>query len=476
MNEALTPDVIRLEQEEWQLGDRIGSGGFAHVYLAISESEGSAVVKLIPKDPGAQRELLFEELKDVPNVVPVIDSGEWGDFWVLAMRRAEKSLRDWLGEMGGQLTVADAVSVLVDMAEALVAIENHVVHRDIKPENVLFLNGHWCLADFGIARYAEATTALDTMKGSVTPPYAAPEQWRYETASSATDVYALGVVAYELLTGERPFPGPEVPDYRRQHLEDSVEPMPGIPLRLNSLVEECLYKSGQARPTPQNLLARLRANMKEASPAASRLQEADALVVRRKAEAERQRSIEQVESERRLDLRKAADHALERITGLLHRQIVDNASSVQKSHLPTGREWRLNAGTLRMNFVQTAKYSGFGLPFEVIAYTDISVDMPKVRELLGRYAGRSHSLWYCDAQKAGAFRWYETAFKFWGGSSERLEPFALTPDDRNAQLALSNVLHTHQVAWPLTPIDQGEEENFTERWIGWFAEAARGQL
>ena len=107
-------------------------------------------------------------------MVPVIDRGEWGGYWALAMPRAEKSLRDYLNAMGGQLVVADTVSVLADMAEALMAIENQVVHRDIKPENVLLLNRRWHLADFGIARYAEATTALDTRKYAKTREYAGP--------------------------------------------------------------------------------------------------------------------------------------------------------------------------------------------------------------------------------------------------------------------------------------------------------------
>ena len=216
--------------------------------------------------------------------------------------------------------------------------------------------------------------------------------------------------------------------------------------------------------------------MQAGSPAAQRLREVNALVVRQKAEAERQRLVDQEAAERQLELRNVADQSLERILDLLHRQIVDNAPSVQASYLPIGREWELHAGKLRMNIVQTAEYSDFSLPFEVVAYTDISVDMPKVRELFERYSGRSHSLWYCDAQKEGVFRWYETAFMTIADNSEVKQPFALSPNDRHARLALLQAMHTHQVAWPFTPIDQGNEENFIERWIGWFAEAARARL
>ena len=468
------PDVIKLERK-WRLGELMREGGFAKVHLAWSETDALAVAKLIPKDPGAERELLLENLDGVPYVVPVLDRGEWDDYLVLVMPRAEKSLRDYLVEMGGRLSVNDAIKVLIDIDEALVAIEGRmIVHRDIKPENVLLLDGHWCLADFGIARYAEATTSPDTHKYSMTLPYAAPEQWRGERATSATDVYALGVVAYELLAGRRPFAGP---DYRRQHLEGSLEPLSGIPSRLQSLVEECLYKSPQARPVPQNLLVRLKASVQAVSPAASRLQEANALAVERQAEEARQQSVAQSEAERRLDLRKAADQSLEHLYGLLNEQVSSNASLVQSSTNPIGEEYRLNGAALTLGLSKTAtprsNEDGY---FEVITYTHITVAIPPSG--LG-WAGRSHSLWFCDAQQPGVFRWYETAFMIipFGRTNRRgLVPFDMVPGDPNAIQALAPVTHTHQVAWPFTPIDQGDEESFIERWIGWFAEAANGQL
>ena len=127
---------------------------------------GDAVAKFVPKVPEAQRELLFVDLGEARNVVPIVDSGEHGDEYVLVMPRAEKALRDHIE--GGGLTEAEAVAALSDIAGALDDLDGRVVHRDLKPENVLLLNGRWCLADFGISRYAEATTAPDTRKYAMT--------------------------------------------------------------------------------------------------------------------------------------------------------------------------------------------------------------------------------------------------------------------------------------------------------------------
>ena len=157
------PSILKLSSE-WRVTEEINLGGFGKIYGAVGVEGNRAVVKIVPKDPGAHRELLFEELDGVPNIVPILDCGEWGDCWVLVMPRADRSLRDYLDEMGGRLPVAETISILADVATALTGIEDRVVHRDIKPENILQLEGKWCLADFGIARYVEATTAADTRK------------------------------------------------------------------------------------------------------------------------------------------------------------------------------------------------------------------------------------------------------------------------------------------------------------------------
>ena len=469
-------EVISLGQE-WYIGTQLGEGGFERVFSAQSSSGEAAVVKLVPKAPGADRELLFEELGGVTHVVPIIDQGEWENFWVLVMPKADKSLRQHLSENTGQLPLDDAIRVLADVAKALAEIDGRVVHRDIKPDNILLLDGNWCLADFGIARYIEATTEPDTRKFSMTPPYAAPEQWREERATSATDIYSLGVVAYELLAGQLPFVGPEVHDYRQQHLEDSPLGIAGVPLRLQSLIDECLYKSPGARPTPQNLLVRLKQSSGATSEAASSLQEANAIAVQHRAEVARQESIAKSEAEHLLSLSADAERSFARVVNQLNDQIFSNAPSSRRMGPISQCSWILNEATLSVapsRMAEKRLETDFNrLPFEVVVHSVITIQTKPDQH---GFQGRSHSLWYCDAQEAGVFRWFETAFMLISGMHEvGMRPFSMPPTGRDVALALS-ILHTYQVAWPFTPIDQGNESEFIERWLGWFATAAKGLL
>ena len=472
------PQYVELNRK-WQIGNQIGKGGFGIVYLAKSEDGERAVAKLIPKDPGAERELLLVNLYGVPNVIPVIDFGEWNSHLVLVMPKAEKSLRDFLNENIEQLALDDSIRILLDVSDALVAMEGEIVHRDIKPENILLLSDRWHLTDFGISRYAEATTAPDTRKHAMSAPYAAPEQWRNEKATSATDVYALGVVAYEILAGFRPFGGPALHDYRRQHLETIPTPIEGVPVGLQSLIDECLFKNPGSRPLPQILTRRLRAIASPTTGAAQKLQEANAMLVRQQAETARLQSIARSQAEQQLELSVAASQSLLRMIEQLDAKIMANAPACKSSKGRTSWSWSLNEAELRVEFSKRACESKRGGPYtspiNVVAISRISLHIPANQY---GYEGRAHSLWYCDAKDKGVFRWYETAFMgtFGAYDGDRICPFALDPGSQDAFYATSQITHTVQVAWPFTSIDQGDEGEFIERWIGWLADAAQGNL
>lgn len=471
--------TIKLNRE-WYLGPELAVGGFAQIHAAKSGAGDDVVVKLIPKVPGANRELLFEEITGMPNVLPILDTGEWGDFWALVMPRADKSLREHLTQSSERLAVDDAMKVLVDITTALAALQGKVVHRDLKPENVLLWQGSWCLADFGIARYAEATTATETWKHAKTWPYAAPEQWRGERATSATDVYATGVIAYELLSGERPFKGPEEHDFREQHLHVQPLPLKGFGAPLVTLVTECLFKAPGARPAPQNILARLQQLRPPSSTAVQRLQQVNQAAAERQSLENALASAAKSVTERRDSLAVTAEQSLNQIMGILRDRFRDVSQATYVVRNTNSWTFGLNEAEIGKLGFQRVAYSaldspGYLAPFDVIAFSGIYIGIPA--DTYG-YEGRSHSLWFCDAKDEGIFRWYETAFMcgVFSGRRGKKDPFSLDPG-ASAGRALTPVMGTEfQIAWPFTPIDQGCEEEFFERWMSWFADAAERKL
>jgi eukaryotic-like serine/threonine-protein kinase len=467
----------------WKIGEQIGRGGFGQVYVATADGE-EAVVKLVPKDPGAQREMLFEDLADARNIVPIIDRGETEDYWVIVMPRAARSLRQHLDEATGPLDIPEAITILSDIATALVDLEGRVVHRDLKPENVLLLNGHWCLADFGIARYAEATTAPDTRKFAMSVAYAAPERWRTEPATIATDVYAVGIIAFELLAGHKPFPGPRPEDYREQHLHATPPNLDQAPPLLASLIQECLYKPPGARPNPRNLLARLNRLAKSAAPSSglARLQEANRAEVSRLGEAARRDLEARSDSESRAALVDAALTSFQTISAMLKEAIRDAAPAVRQTDGPYGM-WRLRLNDAELNLeplvaTQPSPWGSSDAPaFNVIAHSSLSLRIPPDRF---EYEGRSHSLWYCDAQEQDQYQWYETAFMgtaFYklAGKRSRQDPFALNPGEEAAKAVWTGIAE-YQVAWPFSVVSPGDLDDFIDRWASWFADASQGRL
>jgi hypothetical protein len=463
----------------WLVGDRIGAGGFGQVFVVTSGGD-EAVAKFVPKTAGTDRELLFVSLTDVRNVVPILDSGEHGDNWVLVMPRADESLRDHLDAADGALSIDDATMVLGDVTDALIDLDGKVVHRDLKPENVLRLNGKWCLADFGISRYAEASTAADTRKFALSPHYAAPERWRNEHATIAADMYALGIMTFEMITGQRPFVGDSIEDLRELHLHADPPTLQGVPAALATLVDECLYKAPETRPSPTNLRARLdrHRTRARATRGLAQLQAADHAEVQRRATAARQESEAETASQRRVALLSDGQRGLARIATKLSDEITESAPSARLT-ASRGGGWTLQLGQAAMTFSGVSdhpvSWGGWQPPaFDLVAVASVNLLIPADRS---GYEGRSHSLWFGDIQQAGQYGWYETAFMFspFIAKQGRQDPFALDPGEAAAK-AVWNGMAEYQVAWPFTPLEPDDLEDFIDRWANWLADAASGGL
>ncbi|MEU0885858.1 serine/threonine-protein kinase [Lentzea sp. NPDC005914] len=448
---------VQLDQSGvWELGEVIGRGGAGVVYVATSAIHpGEYVIKLVPKGRGAFRELYYAaSLANRPNIVPVLDKGENVERTHLAllMPRAEGSLREFMDKVGGPTPEERALPILIDVARGLGSLSGirlakqaviGVVHRDLKPENILYLDGSWCISDLGIARFLDENTGPDTRRYFMSHDYAAPEQWRGETATPQTDVYAFGVIAFELLVGSRPFVGA---DLRQQHLHENVPSIRGASHSLATIIAECLYKPSGVRPSPDRLLTRLENQAGETVSAGvpimsgvSALQAADlAETARQGRNAWEAQEAENDARQREMLFRIAAEQ-WKRIKDLLNRTIVENA--------PTSRSGGLDDGALRLGDATivmsppvkpgpwddlsplvTEPPDQHRLPFDVIAYCYIAVgkSVSEFASLLSSgYAGRAHSLWFCDAEKRGQYAWYEVAFSLDRPIDSMADPLSL---------------------------------------------------
>ena len=208
------------------------------------------------------------------------------------MPRADRNLQDEI-DQGRTFDSIKAAQVMFQIATGLAQVPS-IVHRDLKPANVLLHEGKWKVADFGIARFVEESTSLATLKGCLSPPYAAPEQWREERASRSTDIYALGCIAYSLLTGQPPFPGQNSEDLREQHLSTSPPALTSpVDPRLRTLTSSMLRKVAEARPSldrVRRVLQLVSSRSGEEHPGAGfqALAEAGADVAHREAAEERE--------------------------------------------------------------------------------------------------------------------------------------------------------------------------------------------
>jgi serine/threonine-protein kinase len=221
LDNGLLRDLQDLIGDAYEIERELGGGGMSHVFLATERSLGrKVVIKVLPPEMVSgvsearfQREILVTANLQHPNILPVLAAGAKGDIHFFVTPFVEgQSLRERLS-LDGPLPVADGMQILSELASALgYAHSRGIIHRDIKPENILLSEGHAVLADFGIAAACQRATRSEalTLPGQSpgTPGYMAPEQFVDPRAADArVDVYALGVVAYEMFAGKKPFSG-----------------------------------------------------------------------------------------------------------------------------------------------------------------------------------------------------------------------------------------------------------------------------
>jgi CheY-like chemotaxis protein len=266
------PGQEPLRLRGYRLTRKIGAGGMTEVYLAERERDGLAVVlKVLDASGKAASQHLSRFIQEYtllsriehPHVVRIYDQGFTDDHAYIAMEYFPQG--DLRSELSAGMTQQRVLAVVEQLAQALAAIHAlGVIHRDLKPENIMRrADGTVALADFGIAKSMLATENMaltQTRHGDVvgTPYYLSPEQAGGHPISPLSDLYSLGVLVYEMLTGQRPFRGETLDQLLARHLSAPTPALPAAHAALQPILDRLMAKSPADRfPGADALLAEL---------------------------------------------------------------------------------------------------------------------------------------------------------------------------------------------------------------------------
>lgn len=248
--------------DRYQIIKSIGEGGMANVYLAYDTIlDRNVAVKVLRGDLSNdekfvrrfQREALAASSLSHPNIVEVYDVGEDNGEYYIVMEYIEgKHLKNLLKKRG-KLTLSEAVDIMLQITDGLSAAhDSYIIHRDIKPQNIMILeNGLVKITDFGIAMAMNATqlTQTNSVMGSV--HYLPPEQASGQGSTLQSDIYSMGIVMYELITGELPFKGDNAVEIALKHLKEPIpdirEKVPNVPNSIYNIIKRATAKNPKNR-------------------------------------------------------------------------------------------------------------------------------------------------------------------------------------------------------------------------------------
>ena len=248
--------------DRYQIIKSIGEGGMANVYLAYDTIlDRNVAVKVLRGDLANdekfvrrfQREALSASSLSNPNIVEVYDVGEDNGEYYIVMEYVEGKHLKALLKKRGKLTVPEVIDIALQITNGLsVAHDSYIIHRDIKPQNILILeNGLIKITDFGIAVAMNATqlTQTNSVMGSV--HYLPPEQASGKGATLQSDIYSIGILMYELLTGKLPFRGDNAVEIALKHLKEPMpsirDELPNIPQSVENIILRATAKNPKNR-------------------------------------------------------------------------------------------------------------------------------------------------------------------------------------------------------------------------------------
>ncbi|MCC2124576.1 Stk1 family PASTA domain-containing Ser/Thr kinase [Hominiventricola filiformis] len=246
--------------DRYEILEKIGVGGMAEVFKGKDHKLNRYVAVKVLKEEFRENDAFVKKFKEEaqaaarlahPNIVNVYDVGDENGIYYIVMELVEGiTLKNYI-ERKGSLTIKEATSIAIQVCAGLeVAHNNHIVHRDIKPQNIIISReGKVKVTDFGIAKATTSQTTTANAMGSV--HYASPEQARGGYVDHRSDIYSLGIVLYEMVTGRVPFDGETAVTVAVKHLQEEMVPpsvyCKNIPYSLEQIIKKCTEKSPDRR-------------------------------------------------------------------------------------------------------------------------------------------------------------------------------------------------------------------------------------
>ncbi len=246
--------------DRYEIVGKIGAGGMSDVYKAKDHTLGRFVAIKVLKSEFSDDVNFVTKFRteaqsaaglEHPNIVNIYDVGSENGMHYIVMEYVEGITLKTYIEKKGQLSFKEAVSIAIQVGRGIEAAHNkHIVHRDIKPQNIMIsTEGKVKVMDFGIARAATSNTINSDVMGSV--HYSSPEQARNGFVDGKSDIYSLGIVMYEMVTGRVPFDGDTTVAVAIQHLqEEMVAPSayaPDLPISMEKIILKCAQKNPDRR-------------------------------------------------------------------------------------------------------------------------------------------------------------------------------------------------------------------------------------
>ena len=239
--------------DRYEIVGKVGAGGMSDVYKAKDHILGRFVaIKVLKQEFSEDRNFVAKFRSEAqsaaglehPNIVNIYDVGSEEGLYYIVMEYVEGITLKTYIEKKGQLSFKEAISIAIQVARGIESAHNkNIIHRDIKPQNIIIsTEGKVKVTDFGIARAASSNTISSDVMGSV--HYASPEQARNGFVDNRSDIYSLGIVMYEMVTGRVPFDGDTTVAVAIQHLqEEMVIPSvyaQNLPISLEKIILKCI--------------------------------------------------------------------------------------------------------------------------------------------------------------------------------------------------------------------------------------------